>query len=109
MSESGDPIELVVLTERPAVRDDLPTDLDVVVEIRCRAGNSARDAGDAMRMNLCVVIDRSASMDGRKLDTAKRSCLDILGRLAERDLFTVVVFDNQAEVIANPQMDRATA
>lgn len=109
MSETGGPIELVVLTERPAVRNDTATDLDVVVEIRCRAGSSARESGDAMRMNLCVVIDRSASMNGRKLETAKRSCLDILGRLAERDLFTVVVFDGQAEVVANPQMDRATA
>lgn len=100
-------VELVVLGERPSVRDDESTELDVVVEVRCNVALDRATAGTGGgAMNLCLVVDRSGSMDGNKLETAKRSCIDIFNRLGERDLFTVVVFDNDAEVVVNPQTNR---
>jgi Ca-activated chloride channel homolog len=57
-------------------------------------------------LNLCIVIDRSGSMQGAKLETAKRSCIDIFKRLGPDDLFTVVVFDDQAQVTVNPQVSK---
>ena len=46
-----------------------------------------------------VVLDRSASMSGNRLASAKRALLDLVARLDERDSFGLVVFDTQANVI----------
>ncbi|MCX4905855.1 VWA domain-containing protein [Streptomyces sp. NBC_00878] len=99
------PIEILVLPERPTARNDEVTEFDVAIEIRCRtAEGSDRSAG---AMNLCLVIDRSGSMaSADKLETAKRSCVDIFRRITGDDLFTVVVFDSRAQVMISPQTPR---
>ncbi|WP_327324256.1 VWA domain-containing protein [Streptomyces sp. NBC_01210] len=100
------PIEILVLPERPAARNDEVTEFDIVVEVRCRAAEDADRTGGAM--NLCLVIDRSGSMaDQGKLEIAKRSCGDIFRRITGDDLFTVVVFDYETLVVINPQTPKA--
>lgn len=100
-----DTIQLDILSERPVVRNDRTSELDIVIEIRSRQSKDIVQAGKAL--NLCIVIDRSGSMEGAKLETAKKSCVDILKRLDENDLFTVVVFDDEAQVIVNPQVSKS--
>ncbi|AZP20046.1 VWA domain-containing protein [Streptomyces aquilus] len=98
-------IEVLVLPERPAARNDEVTEFDVAIEVRCRYATSTERSGSAM--NLCLVIDRSGSMGAQdKLETAKRSCVDIFRRITGDDLFTVVVFDHAAQVVVNPQTPR---
>ena len=50
-------------------------------------------------VNLAIVVDRSGSMSGVKLETAKRAVLEALGHLQPTDRFSVVVYDNQIEVV----------
>ena len=45
-----------------------------------------------------VVLDRSGSMSGRPLESAKRGLLALVDRLDEHDSFGLVVFDDEAEV-----------
>lgn len=97
-------VELIIMTERPLARNDESSELDVLVEIR--GTRPEIDGRTATAMNLCLVIDRSGSMSGDKLEAAKRSAIDIYHRLGEHDLFTVITFDEQAEVIVNPQTPR---
>lgn len=97
-------VTLDILTERPVIRNDIPSELDIVIEVRSEQEDS--EVRTTKALNLCVVIDRSGSMSGGKLDTAKKSCIDIFNRLDEDDLLTVVVFDNTAEVIVNPSVPR---
>jgi Mg-chelatase subunit ChlD len=98
-------IEIFVLPERPAARNDEVTEFDVAIEVRCRTAESTASSGGAM--NLCLVIDGSGSMGTQnKLDAAKRSCLDIFERIKDDDLFTVVVFDSDVQVVVNPQTPR---
>ncbi|HET7504549.1 MAG TPA: VWA domain-containing protein, partial [Kofleriaceae bacterium] len=90
-----------ILVERPVVRNDRTSEIDVVFEVRSSAGAAAARSSKAL--NLCLVIDRSASMNGDKLEIAKRSCADIHARLKPDDQLTVVVFDHEAQVVINPQ------
>ena len=46
-----------------------------------------------------VVLDRSGSMEGQPLDSAKGSLLKLIDRLAPQDSFGLVAFDDQALVI----------
>jgi Ca-activated chloride channel family protein len=45
-----------------------------------------------------VVLDRSGSMAGPRLDAAKRALRDLVARLDDRDRFGLVVFDDQRHV-----------
>ena len=96
-----DAVKIALLPERPVVRNDAISEMDLVVEISSRlAEEQTQPQGP---MNLCLVIDRSGSMAGPKLDTAKKSCTDIFRRLGPGDLLTVVTFDDDVAVIINPQ------
>lgn len=56
---------------------------------------------DAARLplTLALVLDRSGSMQGDKLQTAKRAALAVLDRLEERDRVALVVFDDRIDVV----------
>ena len=56
----------------------------------------------ASRPGQCVqlVLDRSGSMDGQPLESAKGSILKLIDRLAPQDSFGLVAFDDSALVIA---------
>lgn len=60
-------------------------------------------------VNLAFVIDRSGSMQGAKLDTAKEALVDAIGRLGPEDRFAVVAYDDQVEVVAESSLATATA
>ncbi|KAL6464278.1 hypothetical protein MHYP_G00265950 [Metynnis hypsauchen] len=48
--------------------------------------------------NVVLVIDRSGSMRGRKIEQTREALLKILGDLAEEDYFGLIIFDGQVEV-----------
>ncbi|WP_165423334.1 vWA domain-containing protein [Ktedonosporobacter rubrisoli] len=50
-------------------------------------------------LELALVLDRSGSMSGEKLQTAKRAVLTLLDRLTPRDRVSVVVFDNAIDIV----------
>jgi Ca-activated chloride channel family protein len=50
-------------------------------------------------LSLALVVDRSGSMQGSKLATAKAAALAVLERLEPRDRASVVVFDNEVETL----------
>jgi Ca-activated chloride channel family protein len=50
-------------------------------------------------LNLAVVVDRSGSMDGQKLDSVKTALGRLIDQLDERDRFALVMFDDQVDVV----------
>lgn len=50
-------------------------------------------------VNLALVIDRSGSMSGEKIEKARAAALEAVRRLAPDDLFSLVVYNNTAETL----------
>ncbi len=64
-------------------------------EVFLRIGLDARDVGTAptrVPVNVAVVLDRSGSMAGEKLDNAKSAARALVARLGEADRFALVTF-----------------
>lgn len=51
-------------------------------------------------VNVALVLDRSGSMSGEKLDHAKRAALHVLDLLDEQDKAALVVYDDHVETIS---------
>ncbi len=50
-------------------------------------------------LNVCLVIDRSTSMQGQKMDVLKATAIRLLRELRPNDLFGLVTFSDRAEVV----------
>jgi hypothetical protein len=57
------------------------------------------DVDPATPLQLALVIDRSGSMSGEKLDIAKQSAIDMVQSLAENDRVGIVIYDDEVEVL----------
>jgi Ca-activated chloride channel family protein len=54
------------------------------------------------KAHLCLVIDRSTSMKGKRIDMVKANVNRLLGKLSPTDLISVVTFSDDAEVLLPP-------
>jgi len=54
-------------------------------------------------LNLCLVIDRSASMKGLKIENVKQAISNIIDRMDEEDHLSLVSFNEQSEVLVPSQ------
>jgi Ca-activated chloride channel homolog len=62
-----------------------------------KAGATAM--GRRMPLNLCLVIDRSGSMEGDPLDYVKRACGYVVDLLEPSDVLSVVTFEERVDVV----------
>jgi len=60
-------------------------------------------------LNVCIVLDRSTSMKGEKMDVVKATAVQILRNLRQQDILSIVAFNDRAEVIipASYHQDRS--
>lgn len=90
--------------------DAVPRDTDDAVSVLVDITAPEREEDtDRPRATLQVVLDRSGSMGGGRLDGAVRALLSLVDRLAPSDDFGLVSFNNQArvEVPCGPLEDKA--
>lgn len=50
-------------------------------------------------LNICLVLDRSTSMQGEKMDILKATAIQLLRSLRPQDVLSIVAFSDRAEVI----------
>lgn len=70
--------------------------------LELRAGGAA---GPGLRtpMNLCLVIDRSGSMEGAPLEYAKAACSYVVDLLTPDDVLSIVTFEEVVDLLMAPQ------
>ncbi len=56
-------------------------------------------AAPAPSLNLCLVLDRSTSMQGVNMDVVKATAIQIMRKMKPQDIFSVVAFSDRAEEI----------
>jgi Ca-activated chloride channel family protein len=83
-------------------------DDEVTVLLELAAPAERRDAPRAPAA-VQVVLDRSGSMEGERLDAARAALAELVERLDPADRFGVVVFDDDVDVVvpAGPVVDKA--
>ncbi|MFW5870901.1 MAG: vWA domain-containing protein [Verrucomicrobiota bacterium] len=54
-------------------------------------------------VNLSIVLDRSGSMSGKKLERAKEAAIEALHRLDGRDIFSLVVYNHKVKTVVEAQ------
>src|SRR5215831_4846122 len=54
-------------------------------------------------LNIAVVLDRSGSMAGAKIEKARQAAMELVDRLAPGDIFSLVVYDDNVQVLVPAQ------
>ena len=93
---AGQGLEVILDPRKDVIAKNAEQSLDLLVRLR-----APLQSGEAKRTPLAIslVIDRSGSMGGRKIDEAKRCALDLLGRLDDEDKVSLVVYDTTIDVL----------
>lgn len=87
---------VTLVPQRPVVASDGATVLDVLVKIE---GPAAEQQAQRPALNLGLVIDRSGSMQGSKLDFAKQAAAHLVRQLEGHDRISLTVFDDDVHVV----------
>lgn len=94
---SGTSLSLQIRPERRLIR---PTGskraVDFFIQVK-RTPTAAEQQRTPLK--LAIVLDRSGSMQGEKLQTAKSAALTVLDHLTPRDQVAVVTFDDRIDVV----------
>lgn len=61
------------------------------------------DTKEHIPLNISIVLDRSGSMDGDKLNYAKEALKYVVNQLDSRDVLSIVLYDTDVEVFLEPQ------
>jgi Ca-activated chloride channel family protein len=72
--------------------------LKVTLDAATPAGGRARPP-----VNLAVVLDKSGSMRGEKIEKAKQAAIEAVRRLDARDVFSLVVYDSHVRTVVPAQ------
>lgn len=94
-------LKLTVASDRPLLhRGAGPQDVVVRVEI---SGAPCEREKARQPLNLAVVLDRSGSMRGAKIEQAKQAAEMLVERLRPDDIFSLVIYDSEVKTLVPPQ------
>lgn len=98
--------------ELPSPKNNAALSLDIdsyieldgsaIVQVGLSSG-FVKDINQVPPVNVCLVIDRSGSMSGDRIAKAKEAAVEFVKRLREKDIISVVLFDNQVDVLIEAQ------
>ena len=93
-------MQLQLVPERGYVVKNAPQEVVIKIDLSAIA-----DVKKIRRtpLNLAVVLDKSGSMTGAKLEKTKQAAMQLVDRLAPDDVFSLVIFSDKAQVLVSAQ------
>ncbi|MEP6774517.1 MAG: VWA domain-containing protein [Chloroflexota bacterium] len=73
--------------------------------LELRPGETAPTASN-LPLNLCLVLDRSGSMHGSKIESLRDACALVLDMLQPQDYISVIAFNSRNEIVFSSQQIR---
>lgn len=73
--------------------------LYTLMELRPPTESSNPASRENPALNLCLVIDRSTSMQGSRMDTVKSSAIELVRQLRPQDKLSIILFSDRAEIL----------
>ena len=104
-AEAGQSPDSAIQVRLEASRDPLPSipeEQILYVLANIQAAQTDRRS-QRLPLNLCLVIDRSTSMQGSRLEQVKAATYQLIDGLDQNDTFSVVTFSDHAEVVWSSQ------
>lgn len=96
-------IKISVEPERTKITDSQKD--EILLKLKLEAATpSERVPRRRVPLNLSVVLDRSGSMEGAKLEQAKQAACMVVDRLRSEDVFSLITYDDQASVLIAPTL-----
>src|SRR5882724_2812174 len=97
---AGKTLQLKLVPERGCVVKNSPQEIVMKIDLSAVAG---KQKARRTPLNLAVVLDKSGSMTGAKLEKTKQAAMQLVDRLAPNDILSLVVFSDHAEVLVSAQ------
>ena len=97
---AGETLQLQLVPERGYVVKNLPQEVVIKIDLSAIAD---RQKVRRTPLNLAVVLDKSGSMSGAKLEKTKQAAMQLVDRLAPNDIFSLVIFSDRAQVLVPAQ------
>jgi Ca-activated chloride channel family protein len=92
----ADQVKLNVALGKPFLLADKPQTAYLKVGL---TGFEMKDEAERTPVNVAVVIDKSGSMSGEKIQKAKEAALMAIGKLSAKDIVSVVAYNHTVEVL----------
>ena len=101
----GKALAVSVVPGREAAMANGPAREQFLVELTAAAVAEGLGSGGGARtaINLCLVIDRSGSMEGTPLEYVKQACGFVVDMLTPNDVLSIVTFEETVDVLMAPQ------
>ncbi len=97
---AGETLSLKLVPDREVVWNGAPQEVVVKIDLSAIANKPKLKRTP---LNLAVVLDKSGSMTGAKLDKAKQAAMLLVNRLEPNDYFSMVIFSDRAQVLVPAQ------
>lgn len=109
---SGPSLTVDVIPGRTATMANGPARESFLLQLTAAGGDAGlggftpspfSGGGSRTATNLCLVIDRSGSMEGPPLEAVKNACAYVVDMLGPNDTLSIVTFAENVEVLMPPQ------
>ncbi|NTV36298.1 MAG: VWA domain-containing protein [Anaerolineaceae bacterium] len=89
-------LEMTAGSDLELINDSMPTERILEITVTAPQGSAAH----RQKLNLSLVIDRSGSMGGSKIEYAKQAAAHVLDLLNQDDRVSVITFDDVVSTLA---------